>query len=151
MPPLDLTITCDVGEEHADFIARHLAAAAALLDERPDALSVPVVDDETMAELHERFLQIEGPTDVLTFEMARDGAGRVTEGEVLVCLGEAERQIEGRRHGVREELLLYALHGLLHLSGHDDLTDADHARMHAKEDELLEAIGIGALFGNATP
>ena len=145
--PLDLTVTATVGSEHASFIQQHLLAAAALLDVRPDALTIVIVDDDTMSRLHGQFLDLHEPTDVLTFELDHDADGRVTEGEVYVCLPVAERQAATLAHGVREELLLYALHGLLHLSGYDDHAAADYERMHAREDELLEAIGIGRLFG----
>jgi len=48
---------------------------------------------------------------------------------------------------VRHELLLYALHGLLHCCGYDDSTDADREVMHTEEDRILEAIGVGRVYG----
>ncbi|MGN6726072.1 MAG: rRNA maturation RNAse YbeY, partial [Tepidisphaeraceae bacterium] len=51
-------------------------------------------------------------------------------------------------HGVAQELLLYALHGVLHLSGYDDRTESDHRRMHRREDQILHRIGIGPLFAD---
>jgi probable rRNA maturation factor len=68
------------------------------------------------------------------------------EGEVYICLDEARRRAEAMEHSVFNELLLYATHGLLHLIGYDDHDAADHRRMHAREDELLTAIGVGAIF-----
>ncbi len=47
----------------------------------------------------------------------------------------------------RNEVLLYALHGMLHLSGFDDRTDADFRKMHRMEDRLLARLGIGPVFG----
>ena len=61
---------------------------------------------------------------------------------MLLGLGVARRQATQRGHDVRLELLLYALHGLLHLLGEDDRTDADFRRMHEKENELLRALGL---------
>ncbi len=141
----DLTITCNVGSEYGSYLDANLRAVAALLPRRPATLSVAIVDDAAMTALHERFLGIAGPTDVLTFELEHDESGHVAEGEVVICLNEAERQAEGSRE-TRDELLLYAVHGLLHLSGFDDRTDEGHAAMHAKEDELLVAIGVGPVF-----
>ena len=46
----------------------------------------------------------------------------------------------------RDEVLLYALHGVLHLCGYDDRTDRDFAAMHRREDEILERLGVGAIF-----
>lgn len=100
-----------------------------------------------MAGLHEEFLSIAGPTDVLTFEFEHRPDGSVDEGEVVICLDEAGRQAGERGHRVEEELLLYALHGLLHLCGYDDREPQAHDAMHAREDELLEAVGVGRRFG----
>ena len=142
----DISVTCDVGEEHADFLEDRLRAAWPLVEAAPRVLSLAVVDGETMARLHEQFLGQAGPTDVLTFELEHDANGRVTEGEVVVCLPVAAEQAARRGHAVERELLLYAVHGLLHLGGHDDLDDAGYARMHDKEDEILAALGVGTVF-----
>ena len=148
-PALDLAITCDVGEAHADFLDAHLRRAWAMLDRPPPTLSLAVVDADTMSNLHARFLNVHGPTDVLTFELDRGPDGRVTEGEIVVCLDVAAAQAAARGHAVEHELLLYAVHGLLHLSGYDDLTDAGYAAMHAREDEILKTLGVGAVFTRA--
>jgi probable rRNA maturation factor len=113
-------------------------------------MSLVIVNDARMSDLHEQFLGIAGPTDVLTFEVDHDPRGRVTSGEVVVCLGEARRQARERKASVERELLLYALHGLLHLSGFDDRTRADFTKMHQKEDQVLRAIGVGAVFSPTT-
>ena len=47
---------------------------------------------------------------------------------------------------VADELLLYALHGILHLCGYDDRTPADYRRMHRLEDRILTQLGIGPIF-----
>ena len=99
-----------------------------------------------MSQLHQRFLGIAGPTDVLTFELDHDSRGRVTAGEIVICVPEARRQARLRNTGVERELLLYALHGMLHLSGFDDRTAAGFGRMHQKEDEILARLGIGPVF-----
>jgi rRNA maturation RNase YbeY len=96
--------------------------------------------------LHEQFLGIGGPTDVLTFELDHDARGRVVAGEVVVCVPYAK--LEARRRGVavEKELLLYALHGMLHLCGFDDRTGRDFAIMHRREDEILKKLGVGTVF-----
>ena len=137
----NLFLTCDAGDEHADFLDAHLRRAWTLVDGAPRVVSVAVVDDATMADLHERFLNIAGPTDVLTFEMGDD------EGEIVICLDEARRQSADRGTTVGQELLLYAIHGLLHLAGRDDLTQEGYDAMHAEEDDILTRIGVGTVFG----
>ena len=133
---------------HAAFVRRHLLAAAALLPRRPEELSLVLVGDRHMADLHEQFMQIPGPTDVLSFELDHNAAGQVQSGEVYVCVPEARRQAARRGHAVELELLLYALHGLLHLCGYDDKTEADYTEMHRKEDEILRKIKLAAVFGS---
>jgi probable rRNA maturation factor len=130
-------------------------------------LSVAVVGDEEMGRLHERYLGDPETTDVLTFDLSPgtgrgaggDGAGidpgggwrggRV-EGEVVVCMDEARRQASRRGHAVREECLLYVVHGLLHLMGYEDDTRTAFRKMHRRENELLTAAGYGALFGRVS-
>jgi len=105
-----------------------------------------------MSALHKQFMGISGPTDVLTFPLDVDAGGRPVAGEVVVCVPEARRR--AKEHGVslERELLLYALHGLLHLCGYDDRTDASFRAMHRTEDQILTRLGVGPVFasGKAT-
>ena len=107
-----------------------------------------IVDDETMAGEHVRTMGVEGTTDVITFDLA-DGAsadGEALDVDLLLCADEAQRRAEERGIAVERELLLYALHGVLHCVGYDDTDEAAYERMHAREDEVLRAIGVGATF-----
>jgi probable rRNA maturation factor len=108
-------------------------------------VTVEVIDDHRMAALHERFSNVPGTTDVLTFPGS--GPGEPVEVDIAICVDEAARQSAARGHELRRELLLYALHGLLHCTGFDDRNSDDHARMHAEEDRILQAIGLGAVYG----
>ncbi len=114
------------------------------------AISARVVGDVEMAKAHEEFCGAEGTTDVITFDLTdpQDGMANkgVVEADLLLCLDEAQRQGASRGHAARRELLLYAVHGLLHCLGHDDHDDAAYARMHAAEDRVMETLGVGATF-----
>ena len=147
--PLDLTITAAAGKPLVPYLRRHLRAAHAVLKPSLAELSVALVGDATMADLHERFMGIPGPTDVLTFPLDEDARGRVTAGEVVVCVPEARRRAKAEGTDLRREVLLYALHGMLHLSGYDDQTPAEFARMHRAEDRILSQIGVGTVFTGA--
>jgi probable rRNA maturation factor len=148
-PPLDLTITAAAGKPLVAYLRRHLRAAHAV----PEAAAGRAVgrarrrrpDVRPARAVHER----PGPTDVLTFPLDEDARGRVTAGEVVVCVPEARRRAKAEGTDLRREVLLYALHGMLHLSGYDDTTPAAFARMHRAEDRILSQIGVGAVF--ATP
>lgn len=99
-----------------------------------------------MSALHVQFMDIPGPTDVLTFPLELDARGRVQDGEVVVCVPEARRQASRRGIPIERELLLYCLHGMLHLCGFDDTTPKSFKRMHAKEDQILQRLGLGPVF-----
>lgn len=120
--------------------------AAALVKRPPAAVSIALVGDTKMAALHQQFMNVPGTTDVLTFELEHDARGRCIAGEIVICPSYAKREAKRRKIDVDHELLLYALHGLLHLSGYDDLTPADHRKMHREEDRILTAIGVGPVF-----
>ena len=146
---LDLDVEAPADPTVADALRDDLAAVARVAASRlalPDVLHVAVVDDAAMIDVHRRSHGDATVTDVVTYELERNPEGRVVEGDVIVCLGEARRQAAAREHTMRLELLLYALHGLLHLCGHDDLDEASYRAMHAAEDELLTAAGFGPAF-----
>src|ERR1700742_3891402 len=77
---------------HFSFVRHNLLAAHDILRPALGELSVGFVGDKRMGELHEQFMGILGPTDVLTFPLEADARGKVTEGEVVVCVPEARRR-----------------------------------------------------------
>ncbi len=102
-----------------------------------------------MAALHKRFLGVSGPTDVLSFDLGSDLESRYIEGEVVVCTDVAKRRTLRAGHALqaaRGELALYVVHGILHLAGYDDHDPADFQRMHKREDEILNELGLGPVF-----
>lgn len=141
-----LSIVAMAGSKYVAFLRKHLLDAWPLIENAPRELSLALVNDERMAQLHKQFLNIAAPTDVLTFELDHDSTGRCTGGEVIICVPEAQRRAADLRIEIENELLLYALHGLLHLSGFDDRTDSSYRKMHQREDQILEELGIGKLF-----
>jgi probable rRNA maturation factor len=99
-----------------------------------------------MSRLHKEYLDDPSPTDVLTFELDHSPAGKPLAGEIVICSTIARARAKSLGHPVCHELLLYAIHGLLHLCGFDDRTAGAFAAMHAKEDEILTRLGIGPVF-----
>jgi rRNA maturation RNase YbeY len=143
---MQLDISATTGRPYAPFLRQQLLRARQFFPSRLTSLSLALVGNARMAQLHQEFLNIPGPTDVLTFELDHDSRGRVTAGEIVICVPYAARQARKSGIPVRHELLLYAIHGLLHLTGFDDLTDDGYRKMHRKEDEILRRLGIGAVF-----
>lgn len=145
----ELAVTAVAGTAHRSlvtYLERWLPPAVQLLASTPLSISIALVGDRRMAALHEKFSDVSGPTDVLTFELEHDADGRPTNGEIVLCVPFARRVAKRRGTTLENELLLYALHGVLHLSGFDDRAPAAHARMHAEEDRILREIGIGPVF-----
>lgn len=150
-----LLIRAEVGRTAVPYLRRNVRRAWSLLADLVPAaralreVSLALVNDATMAGLHEQFLGIPGPTDVLTFELDRDRQNRVSAGEIIICVPHARRAAAAAGTDLRRELLLYALHGMLHLAGHDDRTRDGFRRMHAMEDDILSRLGIGPVFSPA--
>lgn len=92
-------------------------------------LSVLLVSNRRMAELHRRFLQLPGPTDVITFQ----------HGEIFVSVETARSHARRFGNSLTGELRLYMAHGLLHLHGLDDKTPADAAEMELAQEKLVAA------------
>ena len=88
-----------------------------------------VVGSRRMARVHREFLNVMGPTDVLTFPY----------GEILVCAPVAKSRAEEFGHDVTAELALYCIHGLLHLAGHDDMEPGPARRMAMEQERILKA------------
>jgi probable rRNA maturation factor len=143
---LSLEICAAVGGRYVPYLKRNLMAAHSLLRPELKELSLVLVGDREMSRLHERFLGHSGPTDVLTFEVDHDGRGHVVAGEVVACVSLARRMARKFDASIERELLLYALHGMLHLCGYDDKSAAGFRAMHAKEDQILTQLAVGPVF-----
>ncbi|NLW51285.1 MAG: rRNA maturation RNase YbeY [Candidatus Brocadiaceae bacterium] len=124
-------------------IRRAVAAAMRRAGRRAD-LSIVLVDDAEMAALNERYLNHAGPTDVLAFPYEAD-EDRVC-GEIVLNAQRAAAEAAGRRHSAEGELMLYLVHGLLHLLGCDDARPAQRREMRRREAELLAEVGYDVDF-----
>lgn len=144
--PFELHLTARVGARFTAHLRKRLKQAHGIVNPPLRELSVALVNDRHMSDLHLQFMNIPGPTDVLTFPLDLDQRGKVLSGEVVICVPEARRRAKIEGVALENELLLYGLHGLLHLCGYDDRTDREFRRMHAMEDRILENLGVGALF-----
>lgn len=98
-------------------------------------LSVSLVTEAEIAELHHRYLDEEGPTDVLSFPLDEEGdrteEGVRVLGDVVLCPAVAARNAPEDPEG---ELRLLIVHGILHLLGHDHVDEAEKARMWERQE-----------------
>ena len=164
------TVTLDIyaADEQADHpvdverwspLARSVLEAEGIVSDTE--VSLLFVDEATIASLNERFLEKEGPTDVLSFpiEDEADRSGRspdeggtgpgsieadtgrlVLLGDVVICPAVAARNAV--EHGVTfdDEIALLVVHGILHLLGMDHEVDAEAERMERREQQLLGSV-----------
>jgi probable rRNA maturation factor len=104
------------------------------------AVNVATVDDPTIHDLNRRFLDHDEPTDVLSF-ILDDEAGRL-EGDVIVSADTAARTAAQLQWPAADELLLYVIHGTLHLVGYDDLDPVSRSEMRERERHYLAQFGL---------
>jgi len=112
-------------------------------------ISVVLMGDARITVLNRQYLGHDEPTDVLSFDLSESDDGAPLEGEIVLSLETAAREAARRRHSTQAEALLYAVHGTLHLLGHDDQTVESAATMHAEEDRILTQLGVGPVYGGA--
>ena len=128
--------------------AEFAALARYVLDEmhvHPQTdLSIMLVDTQVMTELHVKWMDEPGPTDVLSFPMDELRPGRDGEvtppgllGDVVLCPEVAAQQAAAAGHSTAEELLLLTTHGILHLLGFDHAEPEEEKEMFALQRRLL--------------
>ena len=107
-------------------------------------LNIMFIDPEPMEELHVRWLDLPGPTDVMSFPMDELRPGTADHptppgmlGDICICPQVAARQAAESGHSAAEEMLLLPTHGMLHLLGSDHATDAEREVMFALQRKLL--------------
>jgi probable rRNA maturation factor len=107
-------------------------------------LCVTAVDEDTIAELNQRWMEKDGPTDVLAFPMDELRPGLVNVepeegvlGDLVLCPTVAEAQAKTAGHSTAAELDLLTVHGILHLLGYDHAEPDEHKEMFGLQDQLL--------------
>ena len=93
-------------------------------------ISVTLVSNKRIAEIHKQFMNEPGPTDVITFQ----------HGEIVISAETAKRQARQFRTTVDHELRLYLVHGLLHLSGLDDKTSPGATEMKRIQERIVRSL-----------
>jgi probable rRNA maturation factor len=129
-------------------VRRTQSLAAFVLDQlrvHPQAeLCITAVDEDTIAELNSKWMQKDGPTDVLAFPMDELRPGKVNEepeegvlGDLVLCHAIAEKQATQAGHATADEVDLLTVHGILHLLGYDHAEPEEHREMFGLQARLL--------------
>ena len=139
-------ITIDVvnRQTHVPLVEERLKDAVQMVLEDASIveaqISLAVVDDPTICELQRKYLERDEPTDVLSFVYQSNKQG--LDGEVIVSAETADLSAASFDWTPQEELLLYVVHGALHLVGYDDTTPDKQTEMRQKERAYLTRLGV---------
>lgn len=111
-------------------------------------VSLAVVDDAVIRRLNRQYLDEDDATDVLSFPLGRKG-GKL-EGEVVVSAETAAACAPDYGWPAADELLLYVIHGALHLAGYDDESPEEQAEMRRCERKYLAAFGVEPRYDSSS-
>ncbi len=136
----ETTVACD--EHELVLLSRYVLEAMRV---HPQAeLSIVLVDEPAMERLHVQWMDLPGPTDVMSFPMDELRPGSEDEepqpgllGDVVLCPSVAEKQAVEAGHTTAEELLLLTTHGILHLLGYDHAEPDEEQQMFELQRRLL--------------
>ncbi len=127
---------------------RRFRAAAAWIAQRLHlggmTISVSLVDDVTIRELNREQLGHDWATDVISFVFDTElrAGEKFVDGEVIASYDTAQRLAEAAGWTTEDELLLYVIHGMLHIAGLDDISESDRSLMRMTEQECLTELGV---------
>ncbi|MDX2340433.1 rRNA maturation RNase YbeY [Micrococcus sp. 2A] len=131
----------DVPERDLLGMARHVYARLHVHELAETA--VTVVDADRMAQLHEEWMDLPGPTDVMSLPMdeitpgAPEAPSEGVLGDVVLCPEVAAEQAARGGHTRDDELMLLLTHGMLHLLGYDHMDEEDRVEMFELQDRLV--------------
>lgn len=150
-PNLEITLQFDVeldGTVTADAVTslvRHVLQAEGWTADWQ--MGIRFVDDPTMQAAHVEFMDIDEPTDIMTFpyedevdfdlEMFGDESGEISGGDLIISADRAAENASAANWGTAQELYFLIIHGVLHLLGWDDASDDDRRVMLERQAHLL--------------
>lgn len=108
----------------------------------PWQIGIQFVDDPTMQAAHVEFMDVDEPTDIMTFPYANEDSiwgDAQRGGDLIISVDRARSHAHFADWREEDELFFLIAHGILHLLGWDDQTDDDRARMLARQQELLDS------------
>ncbi|MDX1928270.1 MAG: rRNA maturation RNase YbeY [Pirellulaceae bacterium] len=139
---IDLDIEYHVPTENEDRARFHQAAEWIVkrFQLKGITASISIVDDPTIHRLNREHLDHDWPTDVISF-VFDDEDGQI-DGEIIASIDTAARLAQQAAWPTADELLLYIIHGLLHLAGLDDINPEDRDNMRKAERDCLLALAV---------
>ncbi len=141
MPRLEILIA-DEQSRPVDLKRLRSGAAQVFADAgiRGGEVSIAVVDDPTIHQINNQYLQHDYPTDVISFVFDRQG--ETLHGEIIVSSDTAAASCAEYGWPEADELLLYVVHGALHLVGYDDKSPEKEVLMRQAERATMRKLGV---------
>lgn len=141
---IDVNNETDVEVDEAEFAALASYVLRQMHVAEGAELAILFVDESAMEELHIKWMDEPGPTDVLSFPMDELRPGTADHptppgllGDIVVCPTIAAKQAVAAGHSAAEEMLLLTTHGILHLLGYDHAEPDDEKEMFELQRTLL--------------
>ncbi|MFC1595371.1 rRNA maturation RNase YbeY [Gemmatimonadota bacterium] len=150
---VDIRVHCDDAEDIPRLSGLSVSTVSALAahvleTEKVTSGEVDIVfcGDGRIAELNREWLDREGPTDCIAFDLREVKDPALVEGEVYIDLSQAERQAPDFEATIDEELRRLVIHGLLHLLGYTDTgSEAETDLMRERQESLVSAWSVPVL------
>ena len=143
---IDLNNESGVEADEQGLVALAMFALDHLRINPKSDLSILLVDEDTMAGYHERFMDLPGPTDVMSFPMDELRAPDADQdpplgllGDIVLCPTVTARQAAENGRTADDEAEYLLIHGLLHLLGHDHAEPEEKAVMFGLNDKIIAA------------
>ena len=153
---IEIESEVDVPSEMEESVAA--AAAAALRYEEvasPASLSIVLADDSSIQELNRNYRGVDSATDVLSFPAGEPMPGMeelpLYLGDIMISVPYAQRQAAQQGHTLSEEVQLLAVHGVLHLLGHDHLLSDEKEAMWQSQREILASLDLSHVVPTEDP
>lgn len=143
-------IDISINESFTEFINPELLQSTAIMAlqiaqfESSTELTIAIEDDEQLRSLNLQFLELDTPTDVLSFpaDEVDPDTGNTCLGDIIISYPRAKYQAEQAGHPVEAEIQLLVIHGVLHLLGYDHATPEEKSEMWAVQNQLIQAMAV---------
>lgn len=130
------------------WLRERLMAALVHISRPARRITVTLIGDAEMRALNRTYRKVDDTSDVLSFDTSV--GDEAIDADIVVCVDVAAHLAGRLGHSVEQELLLYALHGVLHCAGFDDETAQGFEAIHLEEDRILTVIGVGSTFARGS-
>ena len=149
-----MNIYFEEGQQVTDEILATMEASAKYclelegIEEERVEISVTFVEAEEIRELNRDYRDNDKVTDVLSFPQFDDlndipDFGEICLGDVVICKDRAMEQAEEFGHSFEREIIYLFTHSILHLLGYDHMEEEEKKEMRAREEEVMNHLGIG--------